>query len=74
MEGNRHISVEDCVSNGLKRASRSFEDVAQFRFGNGSNKSKFIHEEIKSILNSGNTYYHSVQKFSLLICCLKRKN
>jgi len=34
--------------------------------GNGPNKSKSIHEEIKSRLKSGNACYHLVQNFCLL--------
>jgi len=45
-------------------------------FGNNFNKSKFIQEEIKWRLNSGNACYHSVQNLlssSLLSKTLKIK-
>jgi hypothetical protein len=56
----------------IKTADRFFENVAQFKIlGNDSNKSDLIQEEIKRRQNSDNAYYHSVQNFCLLICCLK---
>jgi hypothetical protein len=56
----------------IKIADRFFENVTQFKiFWNDSNKSDLIQEEIKRRLNSDNAYYHSVQNFCLLICCLK---
>jgi len=41
-------------------------------FGNNPDKSKFIYEEIKSRLKSGNACYHSVQNH--LSSCLLLKN
>jgi hypothetical protein len=47
---------------GIKIANRSFEDMARFKyFGTTLTDQNCMHEEIKSRLNSGNAYYHSVQ-------------
>jgi hypothetical protein len=51
---------------------RCFENVVQFRYlGTTITNQNLIEEEIKRRLNSGNACYHSVQKFCLLIFCLK---
>jgi hypothetical protein len=46
----------------IRIANESFENVAQFKyFGMTLTNKNDIHDEIKSRLNSGNAYYHSVQ-------------
>jgi ribosomal protein S2 len=56
----------------VKIADTCFENVAQFRYlGTTITNQNLIQEEIKSRLNSGNACCHSVQKFCLLVCCLK---
>jgi hypothetical protein len=46
----------------IKVANRSFEDVAKFRYqGTTLTDQNCMYEEIKSRLNSGNAFYHSVQ-------------
>jgi hypothetical protein len=57
----------------IKTANRSFESVEQFRyFGTTETNQNLIQEEMKSVLNSGNACYHSVQ--NLLSSCLPSKN
>jgi hypothetical protein len=49
----------------MKIANRCSENVAQFRYlGTTITIQNLIQEEIKRGLNSGNTYYHSVQNLS----------
>jgi hypothetical protein len=46
----------------LQSITRSFENVAKFRFlGTTVTNQSLICEEVRSRLNSGNAYYHSVQ-------------
>jgi hypothetical protein len=57
----------------MKIESRSFEDVAKFKFlGTTLTDQNCMYEEIKSRLNSGNACYHSVQ--SLLSSRLLSRN
>jgi hypothetical protein len=48
----------------IKITSRSLENMSQFKYlGTSVINQHFIQEEIKRRLNSGNSCYHSVQKF-----------
>jgi ribosomal protein S2 len=56
----------------IKIANRCFENVTKFRYlGTTITNQNLIQEKIKSRFNSGNACYHSVQKFFLLVCCLR---
>jgi hypothetical protein len=58
----------------IKTGNRCFENVAMFKyFGTTITNENPIQEEIKRRLNSLNAWYHSVQNFCLLVCCLKTK-
>jgi hypothetical protein len=57
----------------INTVSRSFEDVTEFKYlGAKLTDQNCMHREIKSILNSGSAWYHSVQ--SLLCSCLLCRN
>jgi hypothetical protein len=57
----------------IKIANRCLEGVAKFRYlGTTLTDQNYMHDEIKSRLNSGNACYHSVQ--SLLPSCLLSRN
>jgi hypothetical protein len=76
-EKTKYISVSQCQKAGQKQSikigNRSFESVANFKYlGTTLIDKNCIHEEIKSRLNSGNAYYHSVQ--SILSSCLLSRN
>jgi uncharacterized protein involved in tellurium resistance len=59
--------------NGMKIANRSFEGVVKFKYLGGTiTDQNCMQEEIKSRLNSGNAFYHSVQ--SLLSSRLLSRN
>jgi hypothetical protein len=60
MVESRHQNVgEDHI---LLFANKPFESVAKFKYlGTTVTNQNYIHEEIKSRLNSGNACYHSLQ-------------
>jgi hypothetical protein len=57
----------------IQIGDRSFENVTQFKYlGTAATNQNFIHEVIKSTLNSGIACYHSLQ--NALSCRLLSKN
>jgi hypothetical protein len=68
---SRHQNVGQ--NRDLKLANRSFENVSQFKYlGTTVTNQYLIQEESKTILNTGNACYHSVQ--NLLSSRLLSKN
>jgi retron-type reverse transcriptase len=56
----------------IKIANRSYKDVAKFRYlGTTLTDQNYIHEEIKSRLNSGNASYHLFRVFCPPAFCLR---
>jgi hypothetical protein len=59
---------------GIEKANRSFDNVSQFKYlGLRVTNQNLILEEIKSPLNSGNAYYHSVQKPSVFSSATEKR-
>jgi hypothetical protein len=76
-EKTKHILMSRRQKTGqkhsIKIANRPSEDVAKFRYLRTTlTDQNYMHEEIKSRLNSGNTCYHLVQH--LLSSCLLSRN
>jgi hypothetical protein len=58
----------------IKIANKLFENVSQFKYlGTAGTNQNLIQEEIKMRLNSGNAFYHSVQKLLSSRLLLKKK-
>jgi retron-type reverse transcriptase len=61
----KYMLVSRCQKAGqrqsIKIGNMSFESVAKFKYLGTLTDQNYIHEEIKSRLNSGNACYHSVQ-------------
>jgi hypothetical protein len=56
----------------IKIPNRYFENMTQLKYlGTTVRNQSLIQEEIKRRLKSGNTCYHLVQNFCLLVWCLK---
>jgi hypothetical protein len=65
-EKTKYMLVSWCQKAGerlsIKIGNRSFESVAKFKYlGTTLTDQSRIHEEVKSRLNSGSAWYHSVQ-------------
>jgi hypothetical protein len=68
---SRHQNIAQ--NRDIKISNRKFENVSQFKYlGTTVTNQNLIQEEIKTRLNSGNAYYHSVQ--NLLSSRLLSKN
>jgi hypothetical protein len=68
MSCNQKVGQKHCI----ETANRAFEDVAKFKYLRITLMNQnFIHEKIKSRLNSGNACYNLVQR-SLSSCPLSR--
>jgi hypothetical protein len=60
------------IKKNTKTANISFENVANLKYlGTTLTHQNLIQVEIKRRLNLYNTFYHLVQKFSLLVCYSK---
>jgi hypothetical protein len=67
---SRHQNADQ--NQNIKTESRSLENMPQLKFLQTTVADRnVIQEKIKRGLNSGNTCYHPVQNFYILICCLK---
>jgi hypothetical protein len=76
-EKTKYMVVSRCQKAGQRQSinigNRSFESVEKFKYlGTTLTDKNYIHEEIKSRLNSGNACNHSVQ--NLLSFCLLSRN
>jgi hypothetical protein len=60
------------LNHNVKAANTLYENVAKFRYlGMTLAAEPLIHHEVKSSLNLGNIFYHSVQHFCFPIYYLK---
>jgi hypothetical protein len=75
-EKTTYMLVSCCQKAGqrhsIRRANRSFEDVAKFKYlGTTLTDKNCMQDEIKSRLYLGNTWYHSVQSLLSSTCSLE---
>jgi hypothetical protein len=74
----KHILMSHSQKTGQKHSIKvpnmSFEDVVKFKYlGTTLTDQNWMHEEIKSSLNSGNLCYHSTQSFVFPPAVYERK-